>query len=180
VSFSKRFSSFSILRFFFFIAHQFPRIEKLVASSITNPHHHRSCSLRAPSILLQFFFNCFKKPGPPPQKLKLIMADFVALTPPLSQQPWAAIPVLVYAAGVNTPGNFVEVNPILLGFGAGVTLEDFGYPPLSAPFRVRILKKYPGTIFPDPRLQDGEQPHSSFSPFSPLPPLLLQGSIAFL
>jgi hypothetical protein len=73
------------------------------------------------------------------------MANFQAITPPLGQQPWGPVQVFQYTPFSATP-TFVAAH---VGFG------EFGYPPLDAPFRVLMLKKYPGTIFPDPDLEDG-------------------------
>ena len=72
------------------------------------------------------------------------MANFLATTPPLGQQAW----------GTPHPAAPISlvVTPIA---GLGISFGDIGYPPLAAPFRVLILKKYPGTIFPDPKLENG-------------------------
>jgi hypothetical protein len=77
------------------------------------------------------------------------MTNFIALTPPLGQQPWGPVNILAPAGGGNA---------LLVALPANVSLADFGYPPLNSVFRAVILSKYPGTIFPDPELQDGLYP----------------------
>jgi hypothetical protein len=72
------------------------------------------------------------------------MANFVAITPPLGQGTWGLVPVLPQQ-GFAFP----------VTIGRSFSYEELGYPPLSAPLRVIILKKYPGTIFPDPGSEDG-------------------------
>lgn len=74
------------------------------------------------------------------------MANFVALTPPVGQGTWGPVPVLV-PAGFDFP-----ITP------GGASFEEIGYPTLNAPIRVLILKKYPGTILPNPDLEDGLSP----------------------
>ena len=85
------------------------------------------------------------------------MANFVALTPPLGQHGFAAFQSATFSPSQGIPLTY------------GVSIAEFSYPPLNAPIRALILKKYPGTILPDPDLEDG--------PSQPLPALTLLSAI---
>ena len=88
------------------------------------------------------------------------MANFVALTPPLGQQPWG--PVLILAPVAPVAPTTINALPVVLP--ANLSLADVGYPPLDSLFRTIILSKHPGTIFPDPRLENGLHPSPTSSP----------------
>lgn len=71
------------------------------------------------------------------------MANFLAITPPLGQDTWGLAPV-------HAQQGFAF--PVTTGC---TSYEEIGYPPLDAPIRVLILKKYPGTVLPVPGAEDG-------------------------
>jgi hypothetical protein len=93
------------------------------------------------------------------------MASFVALTPPLGQQPWGPVSLILPVANPNISTNVANANNLpVVALTANIGLEDFGYPAVNSFYRTLILSKYPGFIFANPNQLDG-----SYTPFILLP-----------
>lgn len=93
------------------------------------------------------------------------MANFVALTPPLGQQPWGPVNLILPVANPNASTNVTNANNLpVVALPANIGIEDIGYPALNSFYRALILSKYPGFIFADPDQLDG-----SYTPFVLLP-----------
>ena len=88
------------------------------------------------------------------------MANFVALTPPLGQQPWGPVLILLPLAPLVP----ATTNALPVALPTNLSLTDVGYPPLNSLFRTIILSKHPGTIFPDLHLENGLHPRPTSSP----------------